>query len=250
MHLGTTNGLPSDDTHAVAFLDGILYISAGEIGRDGYLASYDPASQKIAVLASSRRREHISPFDDQPPFCAIGLYADPIRHRLVMALSSLSTAQAASLAPRPTSGMNQLAVTASMGIWSYLPSTGEYVRLAPLFMPNGGGSARLVDANTLVIKEPFLLAVFDLRNACLLSAQGAWAGGANSAVTVWRNPIPDLPPVLTDNPFEPKESPQLLDDGKHVLAADHYSLWLLELKPEAAGAPVEGGPSDAAAARP
>lgn len=257
-HLGATNGLPSDDTHAVAFLDGKLYISAGELGRDGYLAAYDLASQKIAVLASSRRREHISPFDDQPPFCAIGLYADPIRHRLFMAVSSLNP-RATIPAPRLASRTNQLVPAESMGIWSYLPSTGEYVRLAPLYIPNSAASlylpngpalVGLVDANTLVIKESFLLAVFDLRNARLLSAQGAWAGRAATTDTVWRSPIPDLPPLLTDNQFEPKESPQLLDDGKHVLAADHYSLWLLELKPEAAQAPAVDDKSNPALGKP
>jgi len=85
--LSTTNGLPSDDIQTVAFLDGILYIGAGEYERGGYIASYDPATRKVTVLASSRRSEHISPFDDQPPFLALGLVADSIRHRLIMAIN-------------------------------------------------------------------------------------------------------------------------------------------------------------------
>ena len=39
--LGTTNGLPSDDIHAVAFLNGKLYIGAGETDRGGYIVSYE-----------------------------------------------------------------------------------------------------------------------------------------------------------------------------------------------------------------
>jgi hypothetical protein len=42
----------------------------------------------------------------------------------------------------------------------------------------------------------------------------------------------ELPPPRTDYPFEIKESLQLLDDGKHILVADQYSIWLLELEPE------------------
>jgi hypothetical protein len=51
-----------------------------------------------------------------------------------------------------------------------------------------------------------------------------------------------LPPPRTDYPFEIKESLQLLDDGKHVLVADQYSIWLLELGPEPARA--SGGKGD------
>jgi len=87
LQLGTTNGLPSEDIHAIAFLDGKLYIGAGG-ERDGYLASYDPATRKVNILGSSRRSEHLSPFDDQPPFYTIGFVADTLRHRLLMAVSS------------------------------------------------------------------------------------------------------------------------------------------------------------------
>jgi hypothetical protein len=38
-----------------------------------------------------------------------------------------------------------------------------------------------------------------------------------------------------------KESLQLLADGKHILAADQISVWLLELKPEPAHASVGNG---------
>jgi len=45
-------------------------------------------------------------------------------------------------------------------------------------------------------------------------ADGRWQAGST-------------PPARTDYPFEIKESLQLLDDGKHVLVADQYSIWLL-----------------------
>ena len=275
LHLGTTNGLPSDDIHAVAFLNGKLYIGAGETDRGGYIASYDPDTRKIAVLASSRRSEHLSPFDDQPPFCAIGLTADPSRQRLLMAVSSdiIPNVEPPDIAP-------------CMGIWSYLPSTGEFKRLAPLRLlcepewMRDDAWFEMVDANTVALKGFRLMALFDLRNDRLISAYDPWEARTNAAIRFWERPTPGsrlsgsatladgpfflcngwfysaqpfermaladgrrekLPPPRTDSPFEPAESLQLLADGKHILAADQISFWLLELKPQPADASVGNG---------
>ena len=274
-HLSTTNGIPSDEVHTLAFLDGKLYIGAGEFERGGYIASYEPATGKVTVLASSRRSEHISPFDDQPPFFTLGLVADSIRHRLIMAITTET-------APSHT---NRPAITPSMGIWTYLPATGEYKRLAPLLMPAYDPSPMrshtwfgLADVNTVAVKELFMMALFDLRSDHLISAYDSWDARTNAASRLWTSPVPgfpgnrnladgpfflrdgwfysarpfermamadgrreQFPPLRTDYPFEPKESLQLLDDGKHVLAADQISVWLLELKPEPAHASVGNG---------
>jgi len=268
-HLGTTNGLPSDDVQAVAFLDGRLYIGAGEPGRGGYLAAYDPATRKVDVLASSRRSEHLSPLDDQPPFLTVGLVADPGRHRLVMALSSGL--------PRVPALTNPPAITASMGIWSYEPATGEFQRLAPLFMSafwrnpwqrqTWFGRA---DPHTVAVNEIKMAALFDLQNDHLLSAYDSRVDKTNAAVRFWqrdnstyttavegpfmvrdgwlysaqpfeRRALSDgrqerLSPLRTDYPFEPGEALQLLDDGQQVLAADQISLWRLALPSEPATA--------------
>lgn len=172
-----------------------------------------------------------------------------------------------------------------MGIWTYLPATGEYKRLAPLLMPAYDPSPTrshtwfgLTDANTVAVKELFMIALFDLRSDRLISAYDSWDARTNAASRLWTSPVPgfpgnrnladgpfylrdgwfysarpfermaladgereQLPPLRTDYPFEPKESLQLLDDGKHVLAADQISVWLLELKPEPAHASVGNG---------
>jgi len=47
----------------------------------------------------------------------------------------------------------------------------------------------------------------------------------------------ELPAPRTDYLFEIRESLQLLDNGKHILAADQYSIWLLQLGPEPARLP-------------
>ena len=274
LHLGATNGLPSDETHAVAFLDGKLYIGGGG-ERDGYLASYDPAAHKVTVLGSSRRSERLSPFDDQAPFYTMGLVADPSRHRLLLAVSSVII---------PGGGLPE--ITPCMGIWSYVPATGAYRRLVPMRLCNlprwlmhRQYWAGLVNANVLATKQTRTLNLFDLFNDRLLyvydpavqtsatnspwkpydPAQGCpWGvipiegpfllrdGWIYSARPFARVALADgrreeLPPPGTDYPFEVRESLQLLNDGKHILAADQYSLWLLEpnLEPnrDAAGPP-------------
>jgi hypothetical protein len=275
LHLGTTNGLPSEDTHAVACLDGKLYFDAGDFGHNGSLASYELATHKITILASSRRSEHLSPFDDQPPFYADCIVADAARHRLVMAISSRTM-------PDSTGS----AISSSMGIWAYLPSTGEYKRLAPLRLvansipvytsslwpvPDWAG---LVDSNTLLVRHSNGLATFDLSNDRIVLATQPFLEEGNSPIALWRRPssansvmtylvngpffirngwfysarpfdrmrladgtTEQFPPLRTDYPMDLQESFQLLDDGKHVLAADQYSIWLLELNPE----PVRAG---------
>jgi hypothetical protein len=283
LHLGASNGLPSEDIQAVAFLDGKLYIGAGEVEHNGYLASYEPATRQIAILASSRRGERLSPFDDQAPFYTLCLAADTLRHRLVMAVSTV-------IIPN-----NKLpAVTPGMGIWSYLPSTGEYKRLAPLrlatlstMLMHGQTWAGLADANTLTVKGVSGIALFDLRDDRFLSVSYPLADKTNATMTPWqtptpgnpgqftvangpfflcdgwfyaarpfeRKPLPDgrteqFPPLRTDYPFEPKESLQLLEDGKHVLAADQYSLWLLELNPEPARISLEHDNNNSALTKP
>ena len=272
LHLSTADGLPSDNIYALAFLDGVLYIGADDSGHAGYLSSYDPRNKKITVLASSRRSEHLSPLDDQRPFFTLGFVTDSTRHRLIMALSSRAE-------PSPT---NSHMITESMGIWSYSPATGEFKRLAPLRTPtyyNIASISRvwfgLANENTVAVKGPDMMALFDMRNDRLVSTSDSWESRTNVASRFWFRPLPGYPgnrtladgpfflrngwfysarpfermaladgrreeflPLRTDYPFNPRESLQLLDDGKHVLAADQISLWLLELKPDPAQASV------------
>lgn len=74
------NGLPSSVVYSIAYLDGRLY--AG-LGGDGYIISYDLASNRTLVLASSRRREKLSPLDNGPPFQTDHMLADPPRSRVL-----------------------------------------------------------------------------------------------------------------------------------------------------------------------
>ena len=279
LRLGMTIGLPTEDIHGIAFLDGKLYFGAGG-DSEGYLASFDPVTHKVSILGSSRRSEHLSPFDDQPPFCAQACVADASRHRLIMSVSS-------SIIPTTVLPV----VSPCMGIWSYSPSTGEYKRLvsfrvvtSSLLMPRQYW-AGLANANVLATKETYTLNLFDLANDHLLSVYDPYAAQRSATSSPWQPPdvtqgcpwgfIPldgpfllrdgwfysarpfermamadgrmeKLPPPRTDYPFEVRESLQLLDDGKHILAADQYSLWLLDLGPEPTRASIGSGKNHSA----
>jgi hypothetical protein len=136
----------------------------------------------------------------------------------------------------------------------------------------------LADTNTVAVKGLNMMALFDLRDDRLISVYDSWEARTNTAIKFWLRPVPGHPgsrdladgpfflrngwfysarpfermamadgrreeflPLRTDYPFNPRESLQLLNDGKHVLAADQISLWLLELKPDPAHASVGGG---------
>ncbi|MCX6993179.1 MAG: hypothetical protein NT011_08575 [Kiritimatiellaeota bacterium] len=78
--IDSNNGLPSSVVYSIAYLDGRLY--AG-LGGDGYIISYDLASNRPLVLASSRRREKLSPLDNGPRFQTDHMLADPKRNRVL-----------------------------------------------------------------------------------------------------------------------------------------------------------------------
>ena len=74
-----TKGLPSDHVQTMAELDGKLYMAL----EGGYLVRCDLHGGPCDVLASSRRKQHLSPFDDGSVFSVPYLAADPKRRRLL-----------------------------------------------------------------------------------------------------------------------------------------------------------------------
>jgi len=86
--LTETNGLPSKHVSASACCDGKLYAgmgtNSGYQGTAGYLIKCELATGRIAILASSLRKEKRSALDDvSPPFFVRQMIADPSRHRML-----------------------------------------------------------------------------------------------------------------------------------------------------------------------
>jgi len=77
--LGTHNGLPSDQIQSVALLDGVIYAGSPE----GYLLAHTIQTSQTELLASSRRRQARSPWDDGLRFSVPMLVADRTRNRIV-----------------------------------------------------------------------------------------------------------------------------------------------------------------------
>ncbi len=107
--LDEKQGFPSTAVEGLAFLNGKLYAALG----GGYLVAYEPKGERVAVLASSRRKEKRTPFDDLPAgFTVSYLVADLQRDRLLMALyeKPLPATNRPGEAREPVSGLWELNV--------------------------------------------------------------------------------------------------------------------------------------------
>ena len=81
-------GWPAEGVQAVVVLDGKLYAAVGELGQDGFLIEQDLKGGAPKVLAASRRKEKLSPFDDQSPLIVPTMITDPARKRVVFYATS------------------------------------------------------------------------------------------------------------------------------------------------------------------
>jgi hypothetical protein len=84
----TADGLPSDCVQALTGLGGKLYAYLGEPDKDSAIVAWDIEAKKATVLASSRRKEKRSPFDDNTPLVTSLMLADTARNRVLFAAYS------------------------------------------------------------------------------------------------------------------------------------------------------------------
>lgn len=82
--ISTAEGLPSDIVQNLACLGGRLYASVGEINKENYIVAVDLKTRKCDVLASSRRKDKRSPFDDNKPMRTTAMVADATRGRMLV----------------------------------------------------------------------------------------------------------------------------------------------------------------------
>jgi hypothetical protein len=105
--------LPSSRIKALAYLDGKLFA----YGEGGYLVEIDPQKREFRTLASSRRKDRLSPFDDAEPFDIPFLTADAARQRLLFLLIQP--------APKGASFKSK----GANGFWAFDLKTGRFSRL-------------------------------------------------------------------------------------------------------------------------
>src|SRR5262249_47796332 len=93
--------LPSPSVDALAGLDGKVFA----VLDGGYLVAFGSDSDTCDVLASSRRKDKQSPFDDAgEPFKVRLMFADPDRHRILFIPAHIKSSS-----------------TMGHGIWEYNP---------------------------------------------------------------------------------------------------------------------------------
>ena len=243
--IGVEDGLPSDKVTCVAVLEGKLYAGVG----DGYLISYDLDTRRCDVLASSRRKQKLSPFDDQPPFRVPAMVADPLRKRIVFVIGK--------------------------GLWQLTPADGKMTQVIDLIAADTGRSEPKLDGSSidwasprrgdrLLISNVFRVMEIDLtrdRATLIHSPESGifsnppphllvhgwlWSGESFARLSLdkrefQRLPSPDKGPAR----FRSNVSLDLINDGRQILAGDAWSLWLLDLSdspPVASGPPKPNDP--------
>ena len=88
-HIGMAEGLPSDVIHSVAAVGDTLYFGCGQLGTEGYLAAYDLANGRCAVLASTLRASPETPLDAlQGGFRLRAIAPDMPRNRLLLVIDN------------------------------------------------------------------------------------------------------------------------------------------------------------------
>jgi hypothetical protein len=110
VRIGEKEGLPAPAVVSLAALQDKLFA----VLKGGYIVMHDLETKRTEVIASSRRTEALSPFDNAKPFYADNLRTDPPRRRVLFRMYQTSN-------QHPLSGM-----------WEYNLKTRQFKKLLPL----------------------------------------------------------------------------------------------------------------------
>lgn len=150
-HLTKQIELPGRSAAALAYRQGKLFAYF----QGGYFIALDPQTGQFETLASSRRRERLSPFDDGEPFRILGLHADPDQDRLLILLyqrpNVLDYYAPDTLASKDTTN----------GLWEYNLKTKKFTRHLELYLDVVDRVAAVQPGHWLLSKEHPLDNVLD-----------------------------------------------------------------------------------------
>jgi hypothetical protein len=255
----TAEGLPSNFVQGLACFEGKLYAYLGEpenhlFGKDSYIVAWDLRQRKCEVLASSRRKEKRSPFDDNRPLLSNffrtdakrkqilfaaqaqhplnGLWAFDVQKKTFKRLFILHNADVEIVGPSARIEGDLLRMPTKMGVFDYdLARNDGHLRY-------DGGEVRL---------EVSLLrsAVFGLKGIPFYRrwTNNTWnAAGPFALADDWlwaakpfsRRPLdggePELLAPLRPGKkyFQPSECLRKFDDHR-LLVGDEFGLWLVPL---------------------
>ncbi len=254
--LDEKQGFPSTEVEGLAFLEGKLYAALS----GGYLVAYEPKAERVEVLASSRRKEKRTPFDDLNTGFSVPLVAaDPQRDRLLLAVYEKPV-----LPPnRPDPAKEPVS-----GLWELNVKTNTFKRLLRFNNYSHAAFASpirddhlLLSSNTwaldydLARDKPDLLWAFNpvgpdlgIDKARCKDYFGMapprwyhdgwlWTNspfGRLSLASKRQQRFPPLGKPRDLNPFHPREALEPLGKGDQVLIGDLYTLWVVSLRREKA----------------
>ena len=116
--IGEKQGLPAQEVNGLTAIDNQVIASL----NGGYLVQIDLATRRIEVLASSRRTNKLSPFDNDRPFYIRSLVPDPSRQRVLF-----------------TAGVFGTADHSSIGMWEYNLKARTFKKHLPMVWFNFSG---------------------------------------------------------------------------------------------------------------
>jgi hypothetical protein len=240
----TSQGLPSPYVQSMAFLGGRIY--AGLEG--GYLVAIDPGNSHVEVLASSRRKEKLTPFDDrEEQFSIPYLVADPERRRVLFVMHEATPKDLYQVGPSKDS---------TNGLWEFNVGTREFRRLVRLYsypMVSWGSPVRngriLLSSHEFALEfdlarnQPHLLRAFNPVSPELtperkehfgigvphLYRQGwLWSPAPFGRISIPENRQELLPPLVERSGFWPTSLDPLGED--ELLVGDPATLWVIKLR--------------------
>ena len=111
-HITTADGLPSNRVRGMTGMGNRLYLCMGDTEAT-YIVSWDLKARKCDILASTVRKEKLSPFDNTSHIICRVIRADPVRERIVLVITSFA----------------RTAITEFNGIWAFEPENGRFKQL-------------------------------------------------------------------------------------------------------------------------
>ncbi len=228
--IGVDEGLPTNNIRSVAVLDGKIYAGVSE----GYLIAYDMAQKRCDVIASSRRKQKLSPLDDRKPFRVPMLIADPARKRIVFVIDD--------------------------SLWQLTPADGRFTQLFNIVAVDQGRSGPKLTSDSIIWTSPrrsdrVLISdmtrcieidlsrdqakllhspdhgVFPMTSSQLVVDGFLWSGSPFARLSLDKHEHITLPaPDNGSENFYPHIGLEPLANGKQILAADARTIWRLEFR--------------------
>lgn len=245
IQINTKTGLPVDFVQSIACQNGKIYAGVGRVRQEGYVVSYDIKEKKLTLLASSQRPGNTSPLDNlDKPFYIGGMVSDPDRSRILMFVNFKT-----GFNPRNTTGIweyntqtktwknlfslpfaffenirqkgDKLIISSAYWCAEFYPETNK----AQLVFSRDKRINKYIKGNSKLIgiKE-------DYRPPFILTSTYLWSGSpVLNCIDLDTGKRLELPNPNNKQYFQAINIFVPLDNYKYILAADMYSLLLLEL---------------------